>query len=63
MTYSNYIKAFEIFDKYENNGELHAEHDEIYGGPSPALVSTEDLSELDALGWSDSGEGSFMRFT
>lgn len=55
-----WIESFEIFKKYEATGGLEAvEHDEVYAGPDPKVVSPEDLKRLDELGWHESeyGEG------
>lgn len=46
------IKAgFEIFDKYEGYQEVAAEHDRIFAGPDPEIVSDEDKETLEEIGW------------
>jgi hypothetical protein len=46
------IRAFEIFMEAGDVGEvIVAEHDVICAGPPPALVSPEQLAELERLGW------------
>jgi hypothetical protein len=47
-----YSEAFEIFAKYgEGRFNTYAEHDIIYAGPDPAIVSDEDKKRLSELGW------------
>jgi hypothetical protein len=55
-----WIESFEIFKKYNATGGLEAaEHDEVFAGPNPNVVSSEDLVRLEQLGWNESeyGEG------
>jgi hypothetical protein len=62
--YARMARAFQIFDSYGNPNEqdISAEHDEIYAGPDPEVVSPEHLIELEALGWHASdGEECFYR--
>lgn len=63
MQYDNMIEVFNIFNKYDNNGMLHAEHDTLYAGPDPEIVSAKDTARLAELGWNADGDGSFMLFT
>ncbi len=62
--YRDLMEAFMIFAKYPN--EYHdisrAEHDEIWAGPDPEVVSTEDKLRLEELGWNDYGDGGFHHF-
>lgn len=63
--YQEIIRALEIFSKYSDVSEefISAEHDEIYSGPDPEIVSAEDLAELKELGWNPSEfSGSFYKF-
>lgn len=62
-----WARAFTIFALYPDGGsdEVAAEHDEVYAGPNPDVVSPEHLAELETLGWtpdSESGE-CFHKFT
>lgn len=55
-----WIESFEIFKKYEATGGLEAaKHDEVFAGPNPNVISSEDLVRLEKLGWNESeyGEG------
>lgn len=64
--YSELIEALTIFDKYYQEGSygfLHAEHDEIWAGPDPSIVSDEDKEHLKELGWNNYDDGSFHKFT
>jgi len=63
--YDDFIEAFTIFNKYElKYQEIAAEHDEIFAGPSPEIVSAEDLKRLKELGWTpDAYDGGFSSFT
>ena len=43
---------------------VHGEHDVLYAGPSPEVLSDEDLSKVIELGWlPDSENGCFYIFT
>lgn len=56
------LKAFMIFDKYDAaENKVDAEHDEVWAGPDPKVVSEEDLAALAELGWYPSEE-SFHHF-
>lgn len=44
-------RALLIFDEYESGGFLSAEHDEIFAGPDPEVVSAEHRAELESYGW------------
>lgn len=52
-TWRAWIEAFTIFSKYEDMalGSIVAEHDEIYAGPDPSKVSTDDKERLLTCGW------------
>ena len=56
MQYKNLITALGVFSKYQPNGNISAEHDTLYAGPSPADVSEADAVVLDGLGWHPSDE-------
>jgi hypothetical protein len=65
-TYRGWIKAFEIFNKYEPdaNGVVQPAHDIVYSGCNPDLVSKEDKKILDMLGWMIEDElECFSKFT
>jgi hypothetical protein len=58
-----WIESFEIFKKYEANDGLGAAgHDEVFAGPDPELVSSEDRTRLEQLGWNESEYGGFQAF-
>lgn len=64
-TAAGWIEAFQIFAKYMPEGEwfeVAAEHDEIYAGPNPETVTSEDKARLEELGWHDFEEECFQRF-
>lgn len=61
MTWAGYAEAFAIFAKYEGQG-VCAEHDEIFAGPDPSVVTEADKKRLIELGWNPSEE-SFHKFT
>lgn len=53
--YESWAEAFTIFARYlpnEDWSQVAAEHDIIYAGPSPSVVSAEDTARLEVLGWS-----------
>lgn len=54
--YQKMARAFDIFNSYEGDQYLSAEHDIIYSGPSPAVVTAEHCDELYELGWYKSEE-------
>lgn len=61
--YQRIIEAFQIFEKYDHFKNVHAEHDELYAGPDPSVVSEEELVKLDELGWiADEENGCFYMF-
>ena len=66
-TYLGWARVFEIFAKYdpqEGYELVRPDHDIIYAGPSPELVSEEDLKELDVHGWMpDKSLDCFYKFT
>jgi hypothetical protein len=59
MTLDEAERTIEIWRKYEVTKPgtdrtmflYGAEHDQVYGGPDPILVSEEDVTALEALGW------------
>lgn len=56
--YEKLIRAFEIFMEAGDVGEgIAAEHDVIYAGPPPELVSAEQRAELACLGWRPYSDG------
>jgi hypothetical protein len=60
--YDELIEALQIFRKYEHVQSISAEHDEIFGGPDPALVLESDKVRLRELGWRPSEFGCFASF-
>lgn len=45
-------EGLQILLKYEPEGGMSAEHDEVFAdGPSPANMSAEDVEKLEELGW------------
>lgn len=64
--YEAMAQAFQIFAKYNDTGALtgiSAEHDVIYAGPDPGVVSAEDLARLAELHWNPEEEfDTFRRF-
>lgn len=63
MSYSKYIEAFQIFEKYDHYKSVAAGHDAIYAGPDPEEVSNQDMNELIELGWlPDNEDGCFYIF-
>lgn len=64
-TVAGWVEAFQIFAKYIPEGEwldVAAEHDEIFAGPNPEVVTPEDKARLEELGWGDYEDSSFKRF-
>jgi hypothetical protein len=65
-TYEAMARAFQIFAEYSGHGRagISAEHDVIYAGPDPSVVSEEHLMELAELFWLPEPEfDTFRRFT
>jgi hypothetical protein len=63
-TYAAWSEAFTIFEKYAGEFNVNAEHDVVYAGPNPDLVSEDDTQRLIALGWHiDSDLNSFYHYT
>ena len=66
-TYKAWIEAFQIFDKYtpDDTYVVNPEHDVVYTGCNPELVSDEDKKRLKELGFhpSDTGLDCFYIFT
>ena len=68
LTFAEWIESLKIFAKYAPEGmeamvNLHPEHDEIFMGPNPAVVSPEDNARLEELRWHPSDYESYYRFT
>lgn len=64
--YQQWARAFEIFASYphERFEGVSAQHDEVFAGPDPAVVSAEHLAELEAMNWlADQQYSTFRRFT
>lgn len=60
---SDLIKALTIFLKYgDPYSPTHCEHDELTVCIDPALVSDDDLMELDRLGFHPSRHGDFRSY-
>ena len=52
--YQDWLDSFEIFSKYNTEpaqAELFAEENNIWAGPPRSVVSDEDNSRLESLGW------------
>jgi len=61
-TYSQFAEAFAIFAKYgDDDFAVCAEHDEIFAGPDPKIVSKEDNNKLKELGWHLNDVGTFSK--
>lgn len=58
--YADWAQAFAIFAKYKDlghdSGGVSAQHDVVYAGPDPAVVSPEDTEILTSLRWLPSDE-------
>lgn len=65
MKWCDWAEAFTIFAKYSDGADhVAAEHDEVFAGPDPDVVSSEDVARLEALGWrADAKLGCFGKFT
>jgi hypothetical protein len=51
-TWAGLAEAFTIFAKYDEGRYMtQAEHDIIYSGPDPAVLSDEDAARLEQLRW------------
>jgi hypothetical protein len=62
-TWETWIEAFGIFARYTHIPHVAVEHDIIYAGSDPDLVSTEDRERLEQLGWFPAGQfGCFQKF-
>jgi len=65
--WAKWSEAFAIFAKYASEEERQStstEHDIIYSGPSPSIVSEEDTKRLEELGWNTNEEyDCFYKFT
>ena len=67
MTYAEWIESLNIFAKYAPDGLATPvwpclEHDEIWMGPDPEIVSDEDKARLSELRWEAWDTGNFHRF-
>lgn len=66
ITYDAMLESIQIFRKYASAGTdefpMHPAHDQFYAGPSPDVVSDEDIARLESLGWFVE-EDSFCIFT
>jgi hypothetical protein len=67
MTYAEWIESLTIFAKYAPEGIDSiawpcCEHDEMWMGPNPDVVSAEDKARLAKLRWTSSDTGNFHRF-
>ena len=49
--YEEITQAFAIFTRYEHEHGVDAQHDIIYAGPDPDVMSPEDRAAVEALGW------------
>lgn len=66
-TASGLIEAISIFAKYDEPDSyfaISAEHDEIWLGPDPEIVTPEDTARLEQLGFEPDFDGNscFHRF-
>jgi hypothetical protein len=64
-TFKHWAEAFEIFYRYDQSADGHvaSEHDRIFAGPDPDLVTREDRKRLEELGWTASAEyGCFYKW-
>ena len=52
----NFIRGIRIFQKYMPDVSFSANHDIIYLGPSPELVSSRDKKALEALGFHEASD-------
>lgn len=63
----NILEGLQIFDRimpYDEYAGFAAEHDVVYAGPHPEIVSDEDKAKLEELGWHPSEEfDCFYHFT
>lgn len=56
-TWAEFAEAFTIFAKYgDEEYSTQADHEEIFAGPNPTIVSAEDRARLEELGWMECGE-------
>lgn len=58
--YEKLARALVIFDSYEHEKFVHAEHDLLFAGPDPATVSPDHLVELKNLGWQPDEDNCFV---
>ncbi len=59
-----FMAGFQILFKHNPDGDIAAEHDEVFsGGPPPDHLSAEELKILEGSGWSwDSDLDSWHKF-
>lgn len=51
-SYTSFVIAFSVFAAYtKGRDHVAAEHDELFAGPDPAVVSDADLIKLEKHGW------------
>lgn len=66
ITYEGMLETMQIFLKYAGKINdplpLVAQHDQLFIGPDPIVVSEVDKARLKELGWFEE-EGSFCLFT
>jgi len=64
MTRDDIIKGLEIFEHYDPNGDICAEHDVICGIALNTKISEADQKVLEELGWIQNNEyDSWVAFT
>jgi hypothetical protein len=56
VTARNLAEAFTIFAGYPGADDVSAEHDVLFAGPDPAVVSAEHTARLEELGWFTNSE-------
>jgi hypothetical protein len=49
--YDSWIEAFQIFSRYESEGEVAVETDCVLAGPDPDLLTPDDRQKLENHGW------------
>jgi len=65
-TVEGWSRAFEIMGRYQKPGKMFhvaPEHDELFAGPDPEIVTEEDKKALEELGWYPNDVGCFSRMT
>lgn len=56
------IEALTIFMKYDDDDNVHCEHDELYICIDPEIVSDEDKIRLDQLSFRPNDVGGFSSY-